>query len=64
VLNEAYDCYRIRVVKREWYFPVIAAFLGHANGDMRMVTKHHAHLSDSYISDTLESRPSFAVKQE
>ena len=31
---------------------VIAALLGHANGDMRMGTKHHAHLSDSYASDT------------
>jgi hypothetical protein len=35
--------------------PVIAALLGHANGDLRMVTKQYAHLSDSYVSDTLES---------
>jgi hypothetical protein len=34
---------------------VIAALLGHADGDLRMVTKHYAHLSDSYVSDTLES---------
>jgi hypothetical protein len=25
---------------------VIAALLGHANGDLRMVTKHYGHLSD------------------
>jgi integrase len=41
---------------------VIAALLGHANGDLRMVTKHYAHLSDSYISDQLKANlPSFRV---
>jgi integrase len=45
--------------------PVIAALLGHANGDLRMVTKHYAHLSDSYASDTPRANlPSLAVKQE
>jgi hypothetical protein len=44
---------------------VIAALLGHANGDLRMVTKHCTHLSDSYVSDTLRAGlPSFATRPE
>jgi integrase len=39
---------------------VIANLLGHANGDVRLVTKHYAHLSDSYVSDQLQANlPSF-----
>jgi hypothetical protein len=34
---------------------VIAALLGHPNGDLRMLTKYYAHLSDSYISEQLKA---------
>ena len=58
-------CYGSHLAEAGVPMHVIAALLGHANGDLRMVTKHYAHLSDSYISDTLKANlPSFAVKQE
>jgi integrase len=58
-------CYGSHLAMNNVLTHVIAALLGHANGDLRMVTKHYGHLSDSYISDTLKANlPSFAVKQE
>lgn len=43
--------------------PVIAALLGHA--DTRMTERHYAHLSPSYIADTLRANlPSFGFTQK
>jgi integrase len=48
------------LVKNKTPMPVIAALLGHANGDTRMVTKHYAHLSDDYVGEQLNANlPSF-----
>jgi integrase len=44
--------------------PVIAKLLGHADGELRMVSLHYGHLSSDYVSDTLRAKlPSFAVTE-
>ena len=53
-------CYASHLAMNNVPMPVIAALLGHANGDLRMVTKHYAHLSDGYVSEQFKANfPSF-----